>query len=67
MWCRCRWELPTGYGWIMQALCKGRGDSEAVYLLRGSVLSLSFAEPHKRDTPARPDEPDLRHVPGNGS
>jgi hypothetical protein len=27
----------------------GEGDSEAVYLVRGSVLSLSFVEPTKRD------------------
>jgi hypothetical protein len=36
-------------------------DSESAYLVRRSVLSLSFVEPNKRD------EPDPRHAPGNGS
>jgi hypothetical protein len=30
----------------------------AVYLVRGSVLSLSFVEPNKPNEPNRPDEPD---------
>jgi len=51
-------------GRLVEAL--GRvGDSEAVYLVRKSVLSLSFVEPHKRDKPNkpdRPDEPDLHHA-----
>jgi hypothetical protein len=33
---------------------------------RGSVLSLSFVEPNKRDRPKKPDEPAPRHAPGNG-
>ncbi len=41
-----------------------KGDSEAVYLVRESVLSLSFVEPNTRD---RPDEPDPRHALQNGS
>ena len=28
----------------------------------GSVLSLSFVEPNKRDRPKKPDEPDPRHA-----
>ena len=43
-----------------------RGDSEAVYLVRGSVLSLSFVEPHTRDRPKTPDEPAPRDAPRNG-
>src|SRR5712692_4022349 len=38
----------------------GEGDSEAVYLVRGSVLSLSFVEPNKPD---RPDKPNPPHAP----
>jgi hypothetical protein len=41
-----------------------RGDSEAVYLVRGSVLSLSFVEPNRRDRPKKPDAPAPRHAPG---
>jgi len=44
--------------------------SEAVYLVRESVMSLSFVEPHKRnkrEKPDRPDQPDPRHVPGKGA
>jgi hypothetical protein len=41
------------------------GEFLAVYLVRGSVLSLSFVEPHKRDRPRKSDEPDPRHAPGN--
>jgi len=44
----------------------GRCDSKAVYLVRGSVVSLSFVEPNKRDRPRKPDEPAPRHAPGNG-
>jgi hypothetical protein len=33
--------------------------------VRGSGLSLSFVESHKRDRPKKPDEPDLRHAPRN--
>jgi hypothetical protein len=36
-----------------------------VYLVRGSVLSLSFVEPHKRERPKKPDEPAPRHAPRN--
>src|SRR5687767_6266292 len=39
-----------------------------VYLVRGSVLSLSFVEPHTGDKPKKPnksDEPDPRHAPRN--
>ena len=49
------------------------GRSEAVYLMRGSILSLSFVEPNKpekpdrRDEPERPDGPAPRHAPRNGS
>ena len=39
----------------------GEGDSEAIYLMRGSVLSLSFVEPHKQDRPEKPEEPAPRH------
>jgi hypothetical protein len=42
------------------------GEFLAVYLVRGSVLSLSFVEPKKRDRPKKPDEPAPRHMPGNG-
>ena len=42
-----------------------KGDSEAVYLVRGSVLSLSFVEPNIRDRPKKPDGPDPRHAPRN--
>ena len=41
-------------------MARGEGDSEAVYLVHGSVLSLSFVEPNKPD---RPDRPDPRHAP----
>jgi hypothetical protein len=44
-----------------------KGDSEAVYRMRESVLSLSFVEPNKRDRPKKPDEPDPRHALQNGS
>jgi len=37
-----------------------------VYLVRGSVLSLSFVEPHTRDRPKRLDEQTPRHAPRNG-
>jgi len=50
------------------ALCEGKGgegDSEAVYLVRGSVLSLSFVESNKRDRSTRPDELNPYHVPQN--
>lgn len=46
---------------------RGEGDSEAVYLVRGAVLSLSFVELHTRDRPKKPDEPVPRHAPRNGS
>jgi len=42
------------------------GEFLAVYLVRGSVLSLSFVEPHKRDRPRKSDEPDPRHALRNG-
>jgi hypothetical protein len=42
----------------------GEGDSEAVYLERGSALSLSFVELNKRDRPRKQAEPDPRHAPG---
>ena len=48
----------------------GEGDSEAVYLVRGPVLSRSFVEPHKpdrRDEPERSDAPAPRHAPRNDS
>lgn len=41
----------------------GEGNSEAVSLMRGSVLSLLFVELHKQDRPKKPEEPDLRHAP----
>ena len=44
---------------------EGRGDSEAVYLVRGAVLSLCFVEPNTRDSPKKPDEPAPRHAPQN--
>jgi hypothetical protein len=44
----------------------GEGDSEAVYLVRGPVLSLMFVAPHTRDRPKQPDEPDPHHAPRNG-
>jgi hypothetical protein len=31
--------------------------------VRGSGLSFSLVEPHKRDRPKKPDEPDPRHAP----
>jgi hypothetical protein len=37
-------------------VCEGRGDSEAVDLVRGSVWSLSFVEPHTRNRAKKPDE-----------
>ena len=49
------------------ARCEGEGDSEAVYLVGGSVLSLWFVEPNKRDRPKKPDGPAPRHAPRNGS
>jgi len=42
------------------------GEFLALYLVRGSVLSLSFVEPHKRDRPRKSDEPDPCHAPRNG-
>jgi hypothetical protein len=33
--------------------------------VRGSVLSLSFVDPNKRDRPKKPDGPDPRHAPQN--
>ena len=42
------------------------GDSRTVYLVRGSVLSLSFVEPNKRNSPKKPDEPDPRPAPRYG-
>ena len=48
----------------------GEGDSEAVYLMRGSVLSLVFIEPNKPerlDEPDRPNRPAPRHAPRSGS
>ena len=51
----------------MGALCEGRGDSEVVYLVRESVLSLSFVEPHTRDRLKKPDEPASRHAQRNES
>ena len=48
------------------ALCAVReGDSEGVYLVRGSVLSLLFVEPNTRDRLKKPDGPDPRYAPGN--
>jgi len=44
---------------------EGRGDSEAVYLVRGAGWSFSFVEPHTRDRPKKPDEPAPRHAPRN--
>jgi len=41
----------------------GEGDSEAVYLVRGSVLSLSFVEPNKRVRPEKPDKQDRPDEP----
>jgi hypothetical protein len=46
--------------------CEGRGDSETGYLVRGSVLSLSFVEPNKPNKPDRPDKPAPCHAPRNG-
>jgi len=43
------------------------GEFLAVYLVRGSVLSLSFVEPNKPDRPTRPDEPTPRHAPRNST
>jgi hypothetical protein len=46
----------------------GEGDSEAVYLVRGPVLSLMFVKPNKRDKldrAERPNEPDPHHAPRN--
>jgi hypothetical protein len=59
--CRMVWFLrkKVGAEW-------GDANSGLVYLMRRSVLSLSFVEPNKRDRPMRPDEPDPRHAPGNG-
>ena len=54
-----------GAAWSRVVL--GEGDSEAVYLERGAGWSRSFVEPNKRDRPKKPDEPDPRHAPGNGS
>jgi hypothetical protein len=42
-----------------------QGFPEAVYLVDGSVLSLSFVEPHTRDRPRMPDEPAPRDTPKN--
>ena len=53
------------------AVCEVRGDSETVYLVRGSGLSRPFVKPNKpekpdrRDEPERPDEPAPRHAPRN--
>jgi len=38
-----------------------------VYLVRGAGWSPWFVEPHTRDRPKKPDEPDPRHAPRNGS
>jgi len=40
----------------MGALCEG-DDSEEVYLVRGSVLSLSFPDQEKRNKPKKLDRP----------
>ncbi len=51
-------------------LCRG-GDSEAVYLVRGSVLLISSPKqdqpekPDRRDRPEISDGPDPRHAPRN--
>jgi len=42
------------------------GEFRAAYLVRGSVLSLSFVEPSKRNWPTRSDGPDLCHAPLTG-
>lgn len=39
------------------------GDSEAVYLVGGSGLSLSFVESNKREGPKKPNEPAPRYSP----
>jgi hypothetical protein len=42
------------------------GESRGLYLVRGSawfVWSLSLLEPHTRDNPEKPDEPNPRHAP----
>jgi hypothetical protein len=39
------------------------GEFRAAYLVRGTVLSLSFVEPNKWDRPNRRDEPAPRHAP----
>ncbi len=46
-------------------VCEVRGDSETVYLVRGSVPSLSFVKPNKPEKPDRRDEPAPRHAPRN--
>jgi hypothetical protein len=51
---------------LVHRMCVVRGNSEAVYLVRGSALFLWFVEPHKRDRPKKPDEPDPYHAPRNG-
>jgi hypothetical protein len=47
-------------------VCESGGDSETVYLVHGSVLSLLFVEPNKLDRPGKPDEPAPRHAPQKG-
>jgi len=37
-----------------------------VYLVRGAGWSPWFVEPHTRDRPKKPDEPDPRHAPRSG-
>jgi hypothetical protein len=44
-----------------------KGMDQGVYLVRGSVLSLWFVKPNKRDRPKKPAEPDPRHAPREGS
>jgi hypothetical protein len=47
----------------------GEGDSEAVYLVRGPVLSLMFVKPNKRDkldTTEGSHEPAPHQAPRNG-
>src|SRR5437899_12978603 len=44
-------------GLVRRCVRGGESDSESVYLVRGSVLSLWFVEPNKRDRPTRPDGP----------
>ena len=51
--------MPNGQ-WRRRGDARGEGDSEAVYLVCESVVSLSIVEPHTGERPRKPDKPDPR-------